>query len=277
MQRTLLVSAFVLVVGISSFIGGLSAQSRWFKDVPDDHWAKDAITFVADKGLMKGMTWDTFAPDEPVTRAQLAMVLYRQSQPSLPPPPSTPEEPDYEAATPDDDPVQGKTTARVTLIQFLDYQCPFCKRHFDDTLPLIRKNYIDTGKVKFVVRDFPLTFHVNAYAAAEASECADEQGKFWPMHDLLYEEQSLWMDAPDPTEVFAAFADEIGLDESEFLACIESGDMADEVSDDLEDGSASGISGTPGFWILGPNGQAKQISGAYPYETFNDAFEEMLD
>lgn len=277
MHRTLLLSALALFVSVGSFIGGLHAQSRWFKDVPDDHWAKDAITFVADKGLMKGMTWDTFAPDEPVTRAQLAMVLYRQSQPNLPPPPSVPEEPEYEPVGVDDGPIQGKASAPVTLIEFLDYQCPFCKRHFDTTLPLIRKNYVETGKVRFVVRDFPLSFHVNAYAAAEASECADEQDSFWEMHDLLYEKQDLWMDEPDPTDVFAAFAEEIGMDESEFIACIESGDMADDISDDLEDGQASGISGTPGFWILGSDGESRQISGAYPYETFAEAFEEMLD
>ena len=279
MQRHILLTVTILSVAFASFVGGLQAQSQWFKDVPSDHWAKDAITYVADTGLMKGMNADTFAPNEPVTRAQLAMVLYRQStqdtyvdDPYVPP-----EEPTYEPATADDEPVLGNARATVTLIEFGDYQCPFCSRHFEQTHPLIKKNYIDTGKVKFVFRDYPLSFHANAYAAAEASECADEQNAFWDMHDWLYGSQSDWSNESDPTEIFIEAAGELGMNETSFRTCLASGDMQADIDEDLGDGTASGISGTPGFWILGPNGQSKQISGAYPYETFQAAFDEMLD
>src|SRR3989344_6219200 len=83
----------------------------------------------------------------------------------------------------DDDPVKGDPNAPITIVEFSDFQCPFCERFFTETLPLIEKNYIKTGKVRLVYRDFPLGFHENAEKAAEAAECADEQGKFWEYHD----------------------------------------------------------------------------------------------
>ncbi len=282
MQRTLLFIT-IISVAFASFMGGLHARTRLFDDVSDDHWAKVAIDYVVDNNLMKGTSWTTFEPDTPLTRAQLAMVLYRQAQNANPQPYVPPYDdneyvpPVYDPATIDDDKILGKETARITLIEFGDYQCPFCKRHFDDTLPLIKKNYIDTGKVRMVFRDYPLSFHVNAYAAAEASECADEQDKFWEMHYKLYENQADWMDLADPRSEFKAYAYDLNLDIEEFVECYDEGKMEDEIADDMDDGTESGISGTPGFWILGPNGQSEQISGAYPYETFKAAFDEMLD
>jgi len=279
MRRPTLLTVTITSVAFASFIGGLHAQSLWFKDVPDDHWAKDAITYVADNGLMKGMNADTFAPNEPVTRAQLAMVLYRQSSNDtyVPDPYVPPEIPEAKPATIDDDTILGTSTAKITLIEFGDYQCPFCKRHYDNTLSLIKEHYIDTGKVRFVFRDLPLSFHVNAYAAAEASECADEQDAFWGMHDLLYGQQKEWMDESDPTDAFMTFAGILKLNTTDFRRCLDSDDMQDEIDDDADDASASGVNGTPGFWILGPNGQTKQISGAHPYETFEAAFDDMLN
>src|SRR3989344_6054331 len=89
----------------------------------------------------------------------------------------------------DDDPYLGNKDAKVVMIEFSDYQCPYCARFEEGAYVDIKKNYIDTGKVKFVYRDFPLSFHENAQKAAEASECADEQGKFWEYHDLLFKNQ----------------------------------------------------------------------------------------
>lgn len=279
MHRPTLLTVTIASVAFASFVGGLHAQSLWFKDVPDDHWAKDAITYVADNGLMKGMNADTFAPNEPVTRAQLAMVLYRQSgnDAYVPDPYVPPEVPPAKPATIDDDNILGDESAPITLIEFGDYQCPFCKRHFDDTYPLIKENYIDTGKVKFVFRDFPLSFHVNAYAAAEASECADEQDAFWGMHDLLYGRQDDWMEESDPTDAFMKFAGTLKLNTSDFRTCLDGGGMENEIDDDMDDAGKSGISGTPGFWILGPGGQSQSISGAYPYATFQAAFDAMVE
>ena len=86
----------------------------------------------------------------------------------------------------------GSANATITLIEFTDYQCPFCSRHFNQTYEQIKKDYIDTGKVKFYLRDFPLGFHPNAQKAAEAARCAGDQGKYWEMHDALFKNQSEW-------------------------------------------------------------------------------------
>ncbi|MEF9475845.1 MAG: DsbA family protein, partial [Candidatus Mariimomonas ferrooxydans] len=90
----------------------------------------------------------------------------------------------------DDDSFMGDSDAPVTIIEFSDFQCPFCRRSYTDTLPQIKANYVDTGKVKLVYRDFPLSFHPAAQPAAEAFECAEEQGKEWELHDKLFDEQN---------------------------------------------------------------------------------------
>lgn len=175
----------------------------------------------------------------------------------------------------DDDAVKGDADATVTLIEFTDYQCPFCSRHYEQTLPSIIKDYVDTGKVKYVVRDFPLSFHGNAHKAAEATECAGEQGKFWEMHDKLFEAQGEWSNLSDASTKFKEYAKALNLSSS-FDSCLDTGAMAAEVDADLADGSASGVNGTPGFWIVSDDGQSKSVSGAYPYETFKAAFDSML-
>jgi protein-disulfide isomerase len=96
------------------------------------------------------------------------------------------------------------------------------------------------------------------------------------MHDLLFSTQSTWANESDPTELFMELAGDLHLNTTDFGRCLDSGEMDEEIEDDMADGTASGIAGTPGFWIIGPNGQSKQISGAYPYATFAEAFDEML-
>lgn len=179
-------------------------------------------------------------------------------------------------ATADDDPVIGKANAPITVIEFTDYQCPFCGRHFTETYGKIKENYIDTGKVKYVSRDFPLGFHQFAQKASEASECADDQGKFWEMHDKLFAGQAVWSSLPDAIPTFKQYAKDLGLNTGDFDSCLDEGKHAEEVKADMAAGSASGIDGTPGFWILGPDGKNQKISGAYPYETFSAAFDGML-
>ena len=162
------------------------------------------------------------------------------------------------AADADDDPFLGKKNAPVTLIEFTDYQCPFCKRHFTNTFDQIKKEYIDTGKVKYVVRDYPLGFHNNAQKAAEATECADDQGKFWEMHDKLFENQH----ALDIASLKQNAVD-LGLNTGEFNDCLDSGKHEAEVKKDFADGSAAGITGTPGFFV-----NDKKLSGAQPFASF---------
>ena len=95
----------------------------------------------------------------------------------------------------DDDDFKGDEDAPVTIVEWSDFECPFCTRFYTETLGKLEEKYINTGKVKFVYRDFPLGFHANAQKAAEAAECAGEQGKYWEMHDKLFEKQAEWSEA----------------------------------------------------------------------------------
>lgn len=176
---------------------------------------------------------------------------------------------DQIAALPDDDPVFGDANAPVTIVEFSDFQCGYCARFMKNTLPLIEENYIKTGKAKFVYRDFPLDIHPQAMPAAEAAECADEQGKFREMHDILFTEQSQWSGNPDAEKLMKDYAKKIGLDAKKFADCVSKETYASEIRKDLVDGATVGINGTPGFFING-----KELSGAMPYES---VFKPIID
>lgn len=192
--------------------------------------------------------------------------------PQAPTPPPSNDTP----ADADDDPFLGDENAPVTVIEFTDYQCPFCSRHFTQTYSQIKQEYVDTGKVKYVTRDFPLSFHPHAQKSAEASECADDQGKFWEMHDKLFETQGTWSNLSDAVPTFKQLAADLGLNTSDFNACLDNGDKASEVQADLTAGSNAGISGTPGFWVIGEDGKSQKIEGAYPFDSFKTAIDSML-
>ena len=175
------------------------------------------------------------------------------------------------------EPFKGSGTARVALIEFSDYQCPFCGRYTKEILPQIRTNYVDTGKIKYVFRDMPLSFHKNAFKAAEAAHCGGAQGKFWEMHDALFANQT----ALDP-EQLATYAKTVGLNEAQFQQCLESGKFAGEINKDVADAGAAGISGTPTFLVglIQPgDGRVKVVKklvGAKPYDEFKAAIEGLL-
>ena len=166
----------------------------------------------------------------------------------------------------DDDALKGDKDASVTIVEWSDYECPFCERFYSQTLGSIEKDYIKTGKVKFVYRDFPLGFHQNAQKAAEAAECAGEENKYWEMHNLLFEKG-----VAGGVSSFKQYAVDIGLDANKFNECLDSGKMASETAKDLQDGQDVGISGTPGFII---NGQL--ISGAQPFSVFKQVIDAEL-
>jgi len=166
----------------------------------------------------------------------------------------------------DDDPVLGSKDAKVTIVSFEDYQCPFCGKAFQQTFPLIKKEYIDAGKVKMVFRDFPLGFHQEAQPAAEASECADEQGKFWEYHDGLFNNQQNLGQA-----LYLQLAGELKLDANKFKQCLDSGKYRQEVQDDFAYGSQVGVSGTPTFFING-----LPLVGAQPYQAFKQIIDAEL-
>ena len=170
----------------------------------------------------------------------------------------------------DDDPFIGNKNAPVTMIEFSDFQCPFCKRFRDQTFDQLKAQYIDTGKVKFVYRDFPLSsIHPNAQKAAEAAECADDQGKFWEYHDKIFEGQSVW--ASSGVSVFKQYAQELGLDSKKFNDCLDSGKYKNEVEKDLSDATKTGGQGTP-YFLIGN----QPVSGAQPFSAFQQAIESQL-
>jgi protein-disulfide isomerase len=177
------------------------------------------------------------------------------------------------AASVDDDAVLGDPNAPITMIEFSDFQCPFCRKFYKETLPQIKKEYIATGKVKLVYRDFPLSFHPGATPAAEGTECAREQGKFWEMHDVIFDEQEK---QGSGTIQFTAldvkkWAGNIGLDTTRFNQCLDSGKYKQEVEKDVADGVAAGVSGTPAIFING-----KLVVGAQPFSAFKVVIDEEL-
>lgn len=171
-------------------------------------------------------------------------------------------------------PLLGNKNAKVTLVEFSDLQCPFCKRFFDDTLPQLKKEYIDTGKVKFAFRHYPLTqIHPNAMKAHSASECANEQGKFWDYHDLLFKNQELWSNLDNASAVskLKSYAAELGLSTSQFNSCLDSDKYKANIDKDLADGTAAGVNGTPTTFV---NGQS--LVGAVPYTTIKTLIDQEL-
>jgi len=185
-------------------------------------------------------------------------------------------EPQEAVVSIDDDPVKGDINAPVTIIEFSDYQCPFCGRFYKTTLPDIEKDYIKTGKVRYVFRDFPLEFHKQAPKAAEAANCAGEQGKYWEMHDKLFDNQK-----DLEVERLKKYASEIGIDSSSFNACLDSGRYAKEIEADIEDGRKVGVSGTPSFFIGKSQVGSKEIVGkkvvgARPLQAFKQVIDQLL-
>lgn len=173
----------------------------------------------------------------------------------------------------DDDAFIGNEKAQVTIIEFSDFQCPFCRTFWSGAYQQIKKEYVDTGKVKFVYRDYPLSFHPAAQISAEASECADEQGKFWEMHDKIFGEQAK---QGTGTITYGAvelkkWAPEIGLNSSKFNQCLDSRKYKSEVEKDMADGSSYGVTGTPTLYVNG-----YPIVGAQPFTVFKALIDKEL-
>lgn len=161
---------------------------------------------------------------------------------------------------------RGSADAPVTVVEFTDYQCPFCRRFQAETWPAIERNYVATGKVRFVVRDLPLRIHSDARPAAEAAHCAGEQGRFWPMHAaLLARDMKL-----DPASLLAK-AQGLGLDPARFKQCVTSNKYEAAIERNAAQADALGVRGTPSF-IIGRVSQGvlegERVSGALPYGDF---------
>jgi len=152
----------------------------------------------------------------------------------------------------------GDPDAPITIVEWSDFECPFCARFYNDAYQDIKENWIDTGKAKLVFRDFPLSFHANAQKAHEAAECAGDQDMYYEMHDALFENG-----VSGGVSSFKTYAADLGLDQAEFDDCLDSGKHEAEVKKDMADGMKAGVQGTPGFIIEG-----QLISGAQPYAVF---------
>jgi protein-disulfide isomerase len=165
----------------------------------------------------------------------------------------------------------GDENAPVKIVEFSDFNCPFCGRFFEDTFPQIKEEYIDTGKAVFYFRQFPI---VGSNRPALASECANEQGAFWAYHDLLFENQQEWRSIEE-TELdskFSEYATTLGLNGSQFNDCLSNEKFLDNITKDLEDGSAAGVDGVPATFVNG-----YLIVGAVPYEEFKAQIEARLE
>src|SRR5262244_1159460 len=168
----------------------------------------------------------------------------------------------------------GRDDAPVTMVEFTDLECPFCRTFHTGTFEQIKRNYIDTGKVRFISRDFPLDFHANARPAALAVRCAGEQGKFWEMrHRVTVNGNALSRDT------YFALAKDLGLDMNGFGACVANEKYKAAVDQDVAAAVAAGVNGTPTF-VVGPSGpdgvEGHRIVGAVPYAVFETAFREVL-
>lgn len=171
------------------------------------------------------------------------------------------------------DPVLGNADAKVTIVEFSDFQCPFCRAFFTDAYAQIKTAYIDTGKAKLVYRDFPLSFHPASKPAALAAQCANDQGKFWEYHDKVFSEQeklgqgTVTFGVPE----LKTWAAQIGLNMAQFNPCLDSAKHEADVAADTAAGTAAGVSGTPSFFING-----KLVVGAQPFSVFKAAIDAAL-
>ena len=166
---------------------------------------------------------------------------------------------------------KGRSDAPVTVYEMSDFQCPYCRAFALTTMPLLEKEYVQTGKVRFVYINLPLTTrHANAAAAAELAMCAARQGKFWPLHDLLFQRQDAWASRKDPTPYLLALGDSAGLDHARLARCVSAKATAAEVREDATRVGAAGAVSTPTFYIEGG-----LLEGAAPVEVFRTVLDSV--
>ena len=242
-----LIIGLILVVGIAAFFAGSYTSNLNSNQISEED-LQDAIAKLELKVLQNQL---------PTSQPKLPMKI-----------------------SADDDPVIGNPDAPITIIEFTDFQCPFCARFHTQTLPLILEEYIEQGKVKLVVRDFPIqSIHPNAVAASVASECANEQGKVKEMHDMLFYNQNEWnkQETGDALSLFSQYGAEIQLEQKTFDSCLTSGKYLEEIKKDLDDGRDYGVEGTPGFFIGNDQIGYVELKGAQPFDSFKKVIDAQLD
>ncbi len=165
----------------------------------------------------------------------------------------------------------GSRTAPITVYEMSDFQCPYCRRHAMETFPTLEREYIATGKVRWVFLNFPITsLHPNAAAAAQFAMCAANAGKFWPVHDLLFRYQETWAPLKDPAPFLITLADSAGIPRAAMLQCLQGAAARQAVEADAAGAARAGASRTPSFYIEGG-----MIEGAYPIDVFRQALDSI--
>jgi protein-disulfide isomerase len=200
---------------------------------------------------------------------EVRALLQRQNQPSAP----TPAPPAF-ATVGLEGPTLGRTDAPLVMVEFTDYQCPFCKQFHENVLPELVKKYVETGKLRIVSRNLALPFHANAEPAARAALCANEQQKYWTMREKLFASSS----DLTATNIFAA-AEAASLDRAKFRSCLEAKTFETVVKKDGQEANAAGISGTPSFVLGKPAGDKVNgmvIIGAQPVAAFDTEIQKLL-
>jgi protein-disulfide isomerase len=163
----------------------------------------------------------------------------------------------------------GSRAAPITVYEMSDFQCPYCRRHAIETFPTLQREYIATGKVRWVFLNLPITsLHPNAAAAAQFAMCAANAGKFWPVHDLLFKYQETWAPLKDPAPFLITLADSAGIPRATMLQCLQGPAARQAVESDAAGAERAGASRTPSFYVEGG-----MIEGAYPI----DVFRQVLD
>jgi protein-disulfide isomerase len=167
---------------------------------------------------------------------------------------------------------KGSASAPITVYEMSDFQCPYCRRFALETFPVIEKEYISTGKVRWIFINFPLvSIHDNAVAAASTAVCASRQGAFWPMHDLIYLYQETWAPLKEPGPFFVSLADSVGISKPKLVECVKSSATEDEIRYEAVGAERAGASSTPTFYIEGG-----LMPGAHPLPVFRQVFDSII-
>jgi len=206
------------------------------------------------------------SPIEPVAAEAVPPIETTEEAES---PPAAAESGYQEGFTEQGEPFKGDPAAPVVIEEFSSYQCPFCGRFFQESYPQITANYVETGQVLYIFRDFPISSQPQSSLAAEAANCAGQTGggsAYWAMHDRLLEQQREWSGRGNADAIFKGYAEELGLDTATFGECLDSGATSAQVEADVAEGSGRGVRSTPTFFING-----YPLVGAQPYETFQYA------
>jgi protein-disulfide isomerase len=164
--------------------------------------------------------------------------------------------------TPDGYYYKGQPDAAVTVVEYSDFECPYCGRFATGLALAIDRDYVETGKIRYIFHDYPLPKHANAIAASEAARCAGDQNAFWPMHDTLFANQAQWSESAQPLPQFGAYAKQLKLDGAAFTQCMNNGKYTAAIRQAQQDSNQAQIPGTPTFVIDGKQYDSSQLQGA---------------